>query len=137
MSFQSCSHTGGVLYCCASAMPPALGNLLQEAVPIRSPAKPPSSLSYALTSSFAFGSPARRSGDFLEANTAFREMEHPPPRPPRPKGISWDEKKMCSQQSYYEDCIECCREKMSAHPAKCMRKFCTPLLTKPKPQDLQ
>eukprot|EP00435_Cladocopium_sp_Y103_P042026 s370_g11.t1 len=72
-----------------------------------------------------------------KAKSAFRQMERLPAAPPPPKGLSWHTKKLCSKQDYYEDCIECCREKMPKEPAKCMRKFCTPLLTKPKPQDLQ
>ena len=43
-----------------------------------------------------------------------------PPRPPVPKGLSWDGTKLCSRQDYYEDCIECCREKMPSEPAKCV-----------------
>ncbi|CAL1147062.1 unnamed protein product [Cladocopium goreaui] len=54
-----------------------------------------------------------------KAKSAFRQMERLPAAPPPPKGLSWDTKKLCSKQDYYEDCIECCREKMPKEPAKC------------------
>ncbi|CAK9013676.1 unnamed protein product [Durusdinium trenchii] len=135
------------LHCPLDVAPPRAA--VVAAVPMGAAMKPPKTLS-----SFAyapFEASMARSGDFLQVpaslshveaapsrrGSSFREMEHPPPPPPPPKGLSWDEKKLCSQQEYYEDCIQCCREKMPAHSAKCMHKFCTPLLTKPKPQDLQ
>ncbi|CAE7489107.1 unnamed protein product, partial [Symbiodinium sp. KB8] len=85
-----------------------------------------------------------RAGAFLAE--VPRQLVSPPKlgagalRPPPPAsfhGLSWDDHKLCSQQKYYEDCVECCREKMPEHKAKCMMKFCTPLLGQPKPEDLQ